>query len=164
MPIRGEGFGIPIRLPKRKKDLPVRKEFEYNPIGSFRDVNPYDVAFCYPHPLYHRPFIVKGGVRDTRKYLRKLNIPMVVHHTFYQRGKHRRLVQLYGVDKRLQISKDFSYDQENENVYLKSRKFQLKRLGKGLGDKREVLAEFKRIPRRWIRELNLYVTVERRFP
>lgn len=153
------GIPLPIRLPKRKKDLPVRKEFEYNPIGSFRDVNPYDVAFCYPHPLYHRPFVVKGGVKDTRKYLRKLNIPMVVHHTFYQRGRHRRLVQLYGVDKKLQISKDFSYDHENAK-YLTARKYQLKRFG----SKREVLAEFKRIPRRWIRELNLYVAVERRFP
>lgn len=154
MAIRADGvpFELPVNIKREKKKLPVRKEFDYNPIGSYRDVNPYDVAFCYPHPLYHKPFIVKGGVKDTRKYLRKLNIPMVVHHTFYQRGRHRRLVQLYGVDKRLQISKDFYHEN--------AKRFQLKRFG----DKREVLAEFKRIPRRWIRELNLYVTVKRRFP
>lgn len=149
--LRGD-FELPVNIKREKQKLPVKKEFDYNPIGSYRDVNPYDIAFCYPHPLYHRPFIVKGGVKYTRKYLRKLNIPMVVHHTFYQRGRHRRLVQLYGVDINLQISKDFYH----ENV----KKFQLKRFG----DKREVLAEFKRIPRRWIRELNLYVTVKRRFP
>ena len=153
------GDGLPFQLPVRKpeKTLPVKKEFDYNPIGSYRDVNPYDIAFCYPHPLYHRPFIVKGGNRDVTEYLRKLNIPMVVHHTFFKGARHRRIVELYGVDKELRITKNFSYDMEGR--FTSSKKFQLRTSYGG-----RILAEFKRIPRRWIRELNLYVTVERRFP
>lgn len=162
MPVRGDGlpFELPVSLKREKKKLPVRKEFDYSPIGSFRNVNPYDIAFCYPHPLYHRPFIVKGGNRDVTEYLKKLNIPMVVHHTFYKGTRHRRIVELYGVDKELRITKSFSYDMEGR--YTSSKKFQLMAFRTSYGGR--ILAEFKRIPRRWIRELNLYVTVERRFP
>ena len=80
MPVSGDFIGGVFKsdIPKKKrKDLPVKKEFDYNPIRSFRDGNPYDVAFCYTHPLYHRPFIVKGGFQEVRKYLTKLNIPKV---------------------------------------------------------------------------------------
>lgn len=155
MPIRGDGipFELPVNIKREKKKLPVKKEFDYNPIGSYRDVNPYDVAFCYPHPLYHRPFIVKGGHNDINKYLKKLNIPMVVHHTFYKGTRHRRIIELYGIEKGLRISKNYNFAGSDPSERYK--------LGKYGGD---VLAEFKRIPRRWIRELNLYVTVKRRFP
>lgn len=160
--LRGD-FELPVSIKREKQELPVKAEFDYNPIGSYRDVNPYDIAFCYPHPLYHRPFIVKGGNQDVRKYLKKLNIPMVVHHTYYQRGNHRRIVELYGVEKGLYISKKFTYD---DGKYLISKKFQLTASASPRRGRRnrKILAEFKRIPRRWIRELNLYVTVERRFP
>lgn len=156
MPVRGDG--LPFILPKRgKKDLPVREEFEYNPIGSFRDMNPYDVAFCYPHPLYHRPFIVKGGHRKIQEYLKKLNIPMVVHHTLYRKGNHRTIVEFYGVESRIYISR--SYGPWSGGLLRREKRYELVKID---NEGRRLLAEFKRVPRRWIRELNLYLTTERR--
>lgn len=153
-----------IVVKKREKDLPIKKQFEYNPIGSFRDAgNPYDIAFCYPHPLYHRPFIVKGGHQQNLKYLRSLNIPMVVHHTMYRRKIHRRIISLYCIDRNISIHKDIKFDIET-GEYAVDVKFNLVRYVTTKDGKRnkEVLARFKRIPRRWIRELNLYITTERR--
>jgi len=159
MPVRGDGHGLlPIEIPKRKKDLPVKQEFEYNPIRSFSLGNAYDVAFCYPHPLYHRPFIVKGGHQDIKKYLKKLNIPMIAHHTLYYKGRHRRIFGLYGIDSNIYIHKRFIDRETGKIIYNKDAKYELYYLS----NKRKVLAKFKRIPRRWIRELNLYVTTERR--
>ena len=141
MPVRGDGFGLevlPIRIPKRRKDLPVKKVFEYNPIRSFSLGNAYDVAFCYPHPLYHRPFMVKGGHQDIRKYLKRLNIPMIAHHTLYYKGNHRRIFGLYGIDKNIYIHRRIT-------KRIAKKKYELYYLS----NERKVLAEFKRVPRRW---------------
>lgn len=158
MPVRGDGHGLHVELPKRKKDLPVKKEFDYNPIGSYMQVNPYDVAFCYPHPLYHKPFIVKGGHNQVMEYLRELNIPLIAHHTFYKKGSHRRIIGLYGIDKGIRIQKDFR--KVHPNRYIVDTKYELVKYS--AERTKQVLARFKRIPRRWIRELNLYTTTERR--
>lgn len=143
----------------RKKDLPVREDFAYSPRGSYRNFNPYDVAFCYPHPLYDRPFILKGGHQDIRKYLKKMNIPMIVHHTFYKKGNRRIVYEFYCVEKGIQIQKRYNFSPETKK-YLYSRYFELTLFN--FTNPKKVLAKFKRVPRRWIRELNLYVTTERR--
>lgn len=163
MPVRGDGLYLPIEIPKKRKDLPVKQEFEYNPIRSFSTGNAYDVAFCYPHPLYHRPFMVKGGHQDIRKYLKKLNIPMIAHHTLYYKGRHRRIFGLYGIDSDIYITRKYVYDNgiSADKLKITNKKYELYHLG-NTSFERKVLAEFKRVPRRWIRELNLYVTTERR--
>ena len=158
MPVRGSVLMVAKGF-HREKDLPVKKEFDYNPIGSFMNVNPYDMAFCYPHPLYHRPFVVKGGHQDVQDYLRSLNIPIIAHHTFYRNKGHRQLVGLYGIEKGIRIQKDYRYS-KSTSKYIIDMKYQLVKFS-GTATK-VVLAEFKRIPRRWIRELNLYTTTERR--
>ena len=136
--------------------FPVRKEFEYDPRYSFSQFNPYDVAFCYPHPLYDRPFIVKGGHQAIRDYLKKMDVPMVVHHTLYQKGRHRILYGFYGLDKGIQINKRFRYNKALQK-YLVSKYYELISWNYGSGKPKKVLAKFKRGPRRWIREINLYV-------
>jgi hypothetical protein len=160
-------FGVidgPAVIKRREKDLPVKKEFRYNPIRSFRDVNPYDMAFCYPHPLYDKPFIVKGGHQDVREYLKFLNIPIIAHHTLYRKKSHRTVYGLYCIDKNIQIRRDYRWEEETRK-YRKATRYNLllhKKNMHGFMEKVKVLATLKRIPRRWIRELNLYVTTERR--
>lgn len=146
----------------QKKILPVKKEFTYNPRGSFSRFDPYDVAFCYPHPLYEKPFIVKGGHQLVRDFLKKMNTPMIVHHTFYMKGMTRTIYGFYGLDKGLQIQKHYTYS-DTLRKYRISQKFELVKFTYGESIPKKVLARFKRVPRRWIRELNLYVPERRSF-
>jgi len=159
MPIRGDWIpGMEIELPKKKKDLPVQKEFEYNPVRSFRDGNPYTMAFCYPHPLYHRPFVVKGGFKDCNEYLKTLDYPIFVHLVFYYKGSTRRIFKFYQLDSNLALNEQVSFPPKKKGKRL----WELYLRGSGLGVRTKTLATFKRVPRRWIRELNLYVKAERR--
>lgn len=73
--------------------LPVLVDFDYDKIGSFREGNPFEIAFCYTSPKYYRleSFIIKGGANDVRRQLEAMRIPMVVFRTFWRHGRHRKL-------------------------------------------------------------------------
>ncbi len=157
-------------LAKRKihKALPIKKDFGYNPIGSFTTGNAYDIAFCYPHPLYERSFILKGGHQVIRKYLKEMNTPMIVHHTLYQKGIHRIFYEFYGIENRVAIHKEYAFN-KNMKKYRIADRYNLVKYSFGETDRygapireKKILATFKRVPRRWIRELNLYIAIERR--
>ena len=60
--------------------LKIRKEFEYSPIGSFRNCNPYTIYWVYPKT--GEPYIVKGGMNDVKgvrepRYGRLMNQELV---------------------------------------------------------------------------------------
>lgn len=78
---------------KQKKELPVLANFPYDPIGSFRNANPYTICFCYTNPMYkpnvNGEFIVKGGYKRTSDYIKKLGIPLLVFTTFWRHGRVR---------------------------------------------------------------------------
>ena len=67
------------------KKLPIKKEFVYDPIGSYRLSNPYTISFIYPQK--GQAFIVKGGSNDIDNYLKEFakTMPCIVHHTFYKK-------------------------------------------------------------------------------
>ncbi len=77
-----------------KNQLPVLADFDYDRIGSFRQCNPYVIAFCYTSKKYHRleSFIIKGGSQDVTYYIKQLGFPMVVFTTFWRHGRSRRMV------------------------------------------------------------------------
>lgn len=136
----------------------IKKEFDYNPIGSYRKGNPYTIAFCYPYPLYAKSFIVKGGIKDVVKFLRSQKLPMIVHYSMWRHGITRGYVDVIGFDKKYSfyITKSWSSRKTKEKrnweliaTYSKNGRF-----------KREILAEFKRVPRKWLKELNPFIMGE----
>jgi hypothetical protein len=155
-------YGVPLPIKfSDKKTLPVKKEFEYDSRRSFTTGNPYTMAFCYPHPLYHKPFIVKGGYRDCDEYLSDLDFPVFVHVVFFYKGTTRRIFKFYNIDERMMLLEERPSFLPGGRKKKKKRKWKLYLRGK-VGEISEDLAIFKRVPRRWIRELNLYVKTERR--
>jgi hypothetical protein len=127
--------------------MKVKKEFDYNPIKSFRLVNPFTMAFCYPYPLHEKSFIVKGGLNDVKKYVEKQKMPLIVHYSYWRHGHSRGIVRFIGFDKRY----NFHVMKTVKGPY------QLIMVDKGPEWNRQVLAEFKRVPRKWLKELNVYM-------
>jgi len=80
--------------------LPVVADFPYDRIHSWRDGNPFCIAFCYASPRYthnqhprhgHSNFIIKGGVGDVDLEIKKRHIPMLIFRTLWWRGTSRTM-------------------------------------------------------------------------
>lgn len=133
------------------KKLQVKREFEYNKIGSWSEGNPYTIAFCYPKKS--PPFIVKGGLVNVRIYVEReaLTESMIVHYTLFWHKKTRTTFSIY-------LAKNFisAYLFERINEKNKKQRYELK-ISNSCG--LFTLKWFKRPPRRWIKELNPFVTI-----
>ena len=74
--------------------LPVVADFAYDRIHSWRDVNPFCIAFCYAAPRYmhgHSNFIIKGGMGQVEMEIKKRHTPMLVFKTLWWRGVSRTM-------------------------------------------------------------------------
>jgi len=80
--------------------LPVKVEFPYNKIGSWRLGNPYSVSMIYPKG--GEAFCLKGGFQDINAYLDKHldKISHVVYHNLYSNGKSRQLNDIHLVSEK----------------------------------------------------------------
>ena len=130
--------------------MKVRKEFDYDIRKSFRNANPFTIAFCYPYPLYDTNFIVKGGLNDVEKFIKKQNTPIIVHYSMWRHGRSRNIIRFENFNKKYA----FHFIRKE---YPKGKMQLIKIEGNLRRSNREVLATFKRIPRKWLRELNPYV-------
>jgi len=70
-----------------KEKLEILKEFEWNKIGSYSNMNPFTIVFCYPMNGKH--YVVKGGANDVQKYLKQIKIPTFTNTTFWKHGESR---------------------------------------------------------------------------
>lgn len=75
-------------MKRKKKQLPILKEFPWEKIRSFSHINPYAIFFCYPKPP-KEPFILKGGLNDCEAKVKALNYPMMVNRTMWHKGHPR---------------------------------------------------------------------------
>jgi hypothetical protein len=66
----------------------------YNPVGSWRDANPYTTAFC--RTMYSGNVMVCGGYHDVMSYLEKLG-PCLASIRFWNKGKTRGTIFLKNV-------------------------------------------------------------------
>lgn len=75
--------------------LTVVKEFPYNPIHSFKDGNPFTIAFVYPKD--GRPFCLKGGANDVEKWLEKnmSDRNYLLHETWWRDKRSRSSIKIY---------------------------------------------------------------------
>ena len=121
--------------------IEIRKEFEYNPIGSYSGFhpNPYTILFCYPKN--EKPFIVKGGLIDCENEIDEIKTPIIIHATYFHKGKTRRNIEFKNFKFSVYCHKPF------ENGY------ELKYFDKT--GNLFIIKEIKRMPRKWIKELDI---------
>lgn len=120
--------------------------FEYDRIRSWKDGNPFTIAFVYPQKS--KPFVLKGGCNDVEFFLRnELKEPAIVNKTYWYRGSHRGSTIIYNnSNKDIYFCKDEDgkftlkmFIRENNNVFM------------------QIIKTVKRIPRKWMKELNEFV-------
>lgn len=120
---------------------------EYNKIGSFINGNPYTISFIYPKDS--DPFVVKGGSNDVEMYLRdfnKIKIPYVKHDTYWRHGTHRRRVTIENLGNGIKgYVSGINKKRTGYFEIILNRSFQ-----------RIFRKEVKRIPRKWIKELDQF--------
>jgi len=116
------------------KNIPTKKQFLYNPIRSYTNLNPYTIMFVYPQ--YCNPYVIKGGYNDCNKWMKETGTPALVHVTFWKGGKSRVFYQLININPYVSIVK-------LKNYYL-------------ISSNEVAIKRVKRVPRKWIKELDDY--------
>jgi hypothetical protein len=102
------------------------------------------MAFIYPKD--DTSYIVKGGYIDVTKFLEHIETkPAIVHYTFFNRGFTRRIVESINCGK-VTIS----------IICSLSGGWEVSVARPGISPY-EVIATMKKLPRKWIKELNTYV-------
>jgi len=123
----------------------VLKSFPYDRIGSFRDCNPFKIVFIYTRAC-PKGFIVKGGSREVEAFMKTLTEPRMEFTTWWHHGKSRSFFCLTNFKRRLHLMKPVF--QEDERFVLSVHDYEL--------NKTQIVKKVKRIPRRWIKELNRF--------
>jgi hypothetical protein len=121
------------------KRIPTFKQFPYNRIHSFRDINPYTIVYFYPK--YGIPFVVKGGYNDCKRFIGVHKIPTVLHLTYWYHGQHRIFYDIINTNTKCYIRR------------IKERKKVSYHLTTGMN----IIKIIKRVPRKWITELNDFI-------
>lgn len=116
---------------------------EYKP----NQYSPFTIAFCYPRN--QEPFVVKGGWVDVEKFLTSKNEPLLVHITYWHAKAHRTVMSTYN------LTKDIYFEPIGKRSGKRWRIFTFK------DNERKNLATVRRIPRKWLKELNPYCPVKR---
>jgi len=145
--------------------LKVRKEFEYNQIGSFRNVNPYTIFWVYPKT--GEAYIVKGGLNDVESFVDShQRVPAIIHYQYFRHGSSRGGFKFTGnilSNIKINISQFNHYgksDRAREKCSIRVYKVQPLHFSyeRNSYSSKELIFEkiVKRIPRGWIKELNPY--------
>jgi hypothetical protein len=126
----------------------IQLDYKPNPFADeSKPQNPFTIAFCYPKDK--DPFVIKGGWVDVEQYLKStINDPILVHVTYWWKKAHRTAIHVYNL---------------SEEVYFVEKGTRKKRweIYTYKGKEKNVLANVRRIPRKWIKELNPYAPVKR---
>lgn len=145
--------------------LPVKKEFDYSIIGSYRNVNPFTIAFVYPKNS--KAYIVKGGLNDVKRYLEADKEPSIRFFTMFHKKKSRTNVKIHGLNESFSVGflgpkypsenirhDDFHnpYVEKNVRNIMRHELYVGYRSGKTIYKKR-----LRKIPRKWMEELNEFV-------
>lgn len=144
-----------------EKELPIVADYSYNPISSFREGNPYAIAFCYTDPKYMHlsEFIVKGGWKNVLKFIRGLHIPVLVFETFWYHGTCRHLTpEFINFDTNSKSGKKPFIFGRNSSISRKTgRRFYRNYEVSFMGETRLNLRKF---PRKWLPEYNQMLAEE----
>jgi len=123
--------------------LPIKKEFPYNPIGAFnyQNPNPYTIMFVYTKT---GGFIIKGGLLDCEKYFHQnVKDACVVHQTMFHKKATRTNYSIKNVKHKIYFTR-YEKDCYHTIILIKN-------------NVPHVIKQFRRVPRKWIKELNQFV-------
>lgn len=137
-------------VPKGSTSMEVKAEFKYNPIGSFKHSNPFCIAFVYPSK--RKSFILKGGIKDIEMWLSTFKEPAIIHRTFWFHRVCRVSIEVINTTVPIMIA-----DKEWYKELWESAKVDKKKNVALVADYKEVIVAMKRLPRKWIKELNPYI-------
>ncbi len=138
--------------------MQVLKEFPYDRRRSFVLANPFAIVFVYPRSA--QPCILKGGWQDIEKELVYLfKEPAILHCTFWYHGKHRKTIRLHRLSKDLCIWERKEWKSMFEKLKISGHKNWIitNAANGGLSGELEVIVAMKRLPRKWIKELDPFV-------
>ncbi|MFA7219033.1 MAG: hypothetical protein WC119_00710 [Synergistaceae bacterium] len=150
-----------------KKELAVKKEFPYNVIHSWRDGNPFTIAFVYPKK--GEPFIVKGGANDVNPFLGTLKTPCIAHIGYWKGNKCRyNGIKFFGFNSRYKIYCQSRWPKENRKTYddignpiITKSVRNVFRHRLMVFDERAIgevfNKSFRHVPRKWIKELDQFL-------
>lgn len=125
--------------------LPVRKEFPYDVKRSYRDSNPFVIAFVYSR--YSKPYVLKGGNNDVEYYLRGKE-PAVAHVTFWKEKWFKTSIRFYN------FKHELNHTDEARIVFGLRKKHAIYTWRDG---EKVLIANFRRVPRKWIKQLERYI-------
>ena len=129
-------------VPKKLPEI----NFPYDRVGSYRNGNPFVIAFCYCKN--GEKFVVKGGHSVVDPYLQNYPVPMIVHRTIWN-NKHSRFTA--GVSGRGWPSGSVFIIRNFKRADKRGWTFKF-----FIHPSASFRAEFsrRRLPRRWMREFN----------
>lgn len=114
-------------------------------IKNINNKNFYSFAFCYP-PSNINPFLIKGGFKDIISYLKlDLRIPLVVHFVVFKEDKKSKFPMLLNMG-------NIRIRREKPNAHNWNRRYY--NIVDITKSKILPLKELRRIPRKWIKELD----------
>jgi hypothetical protein len=122
------------------KRIPTLKQFPYNRIHSFRDCNPYTIVYVYPN--VGKPFVVKGGANDCANFFENYKTPAILHLTYWHHGYHRTFYKIININVK--------------SCYIRRIK-KRGRISYHLTTDINTIKILKRVPRKWITELNDFI-------
>jgi len=76
-------------------------DFSWEPEGSWREGNPFTIAFCYP--AEGNPYILKGGSRIITNVMEKTKVPTIVYMSYWHNGNSRYMPMVFGFPKTVAI-------------------------------------------------------------
>jgi hypothetical protein len=139
--------------------LPVLANFLYDRIGSWREGNPYCIAFCYaskkPSGYGKVPeFIIKGGSRDVDHEIERRAFPMLVFRTYWWHGISRKCNPTFENFEKYTVSGKSPYVRGIQPWQMNGchfyRSYDVRYLN-------ETWVSVRRIPRKWLREYDAII-------
>ena len=118
--------------------LPVKYEGFWSKIGCYRRVDPFAIFFIYPKDK--KPFVIKGGYQDLLKIVDTYKYWHLRCETLW----HKRHSRVFWGTNVPHISIYFTKKIRRHLIYYKS-------------VSHEPILSLRRMPRKWIKELNNYI-------
>jgi hypothetical protein len=142
------------------KKLPVLAEFHYDRVGSFRNGNPFVIAFCYTDPKWSRlpAFIIKGGSNEVSAEIKKRKFPMLVYTTYWRHKQCRTFGPHFENCKEWSINGSSLYITKTDIWKIEGRSFYR---GCEVRCNNQIKMIFRRIPRKWLPEYTAILNGEK---
>ncbi len=130
--------------------LKVKKEFEWNKIGSYKHGNPYSIIWAYPRN--GEPYIIKGGANDCQNYIRALQEPIMYYTSYWKNGRQRGRWGVVGIKTHIYFHRRSKKKINNSPT---NHSWDIRKEGMFDNSSNHILY-LRRVPRKWLKELDQF--------